>query len=70
MKFTPAQTARLEFLARVTSKECLYLLDTDDRLFGDLFSVESALKIQADPILAERLDALPPLARIRMLGTL
>ena len=57
MKFTPAQVARLEFLARVTSKECEHLLDTDARLFGDLFNAESALKIQADPILAERLDA-------------
>lgn len=57
MKITPSQTARLEFLARVTDKECQHLLDTDTRLFGNLFTVEDAQKIEADPILAERLDA-------------
>jgi hypothetical protein len=43
---------RLAFLARVTEKECVHLLQTDARLFGDLFTVEDAQKI-----LAERLDA-------------
>lgn len=57
MKVTPAQSARLEFLARVTDKECRHLLDTDGRLFGNLFTIEDAEKIEADPILAERLDA-------------
>jgi hypothetical protein len=57
MKITPAQAARLEFLARVTDKECQHLLDTDARLFGDLFTIEAARKIDIDPILAERLDA-------------
>lgn len=57
MKITPSQTARLEFLARVTDKACQHLLDTDTRLFGNLFTVEDAQKIEADPILAERLDA-------------
>lgn len=57
MKITPSQTARLEFLARVTDKECQYLLDTDGRLFGTLFTIEEAQKIELDPILAERLDA-------------
>lgn len=57
MKITPSQTARLEFLARVTDKECHHLLDTDVRLFGNLFTIEEAEKIEADPILAERLDA-------------
>ena len=57
MNITPSQTARLEFLTRVTGKECQHLLDTDGRLFGDLFTVEDAKKIEADPILAERLDA-------------
>ncbi len=57
MKFTTSQTTRLEFLARVTDKECQYLLDTDGRLFGNLFTIEDAQKIEADPILAERLDA-------------
>jgi hypothetical protein len=48
---------RLSFLARVTEKECVHLLQTDGRLFGDLFTVEDAQKIELDPILAERLDA-------------
>ena len=49
--------ARLTFLARVVLKECTHLLDTDQRLFGNLFTVEEARKIAVDPILAERLDA-------------
>lgn len=57
MKVTPAQTARLEFLARVTLKECRHLLDTDGRLFGNPFTSAVAQTIEADPILAERLDA-------------
>jgi hypothetical protein len=57
MKITPSQTARLEFLARVTLKECQHLLDTDGRLFGKPFTMELAQAIEADPILAERLDA-------------
>ena len=52
MKITPSQTARLEFLARVTPKECQHLLDTDGRLFGGLFTIEQAQKIEVDPILA------------------
>lgn len=57
MKITLAQAARLEFLARVTDKECRHLLYSDGRLFGDLFTVQTAEKIQSDPVLAERLDA-------------
>lgn len=57
MKLLPALTARLEFLSRVTQKECAYLLDTDRRLFGNLFTIEEVQKIETDPILAERLDA-------------
>ena len=57
MKIPAAQTARLEFLARVTRKECQHLLDTDGRLFGKPFTTEVAQTIEADPILAERLDA-------------
>ena len=49
--------ARLEFLTRVTGKECKYLLDTDSRLFGDLFTTDMVQKIDADPVLTERLDA-------------
>lgn len=57
MKLEPALAARLEFLARVTQKEAQYLLDTDKRLFGHVFTVADAQRINADPILAERLDA-------------
>jgi hypothetical protein len=57
LKLLPALTARLEFLSRVTQKECAHLLDTDRRLFSDLFTIEEARKVAADPILAERLDA-------------
>ena len=42
MKITASQTARLEFLARVTDKECQHLLDTDGRLFGKRFTIEEA----------------------------
>ena len=57
MKIPAAQTARLDFFARVTRKECQHLLDTDGRLFGKPFTTEVAQTIEADPILAERLDA-------------
>ena len=57
MKIAASLVARLEFLSRVTEKECKHLLDTDRRLFGNLFTLEDAQKIEADPILAERLDA-------------
>ena len=57
MKLAAPLAARLEFLTRVTGKECKYLLDTDSRLFGDLFTTDMVQKIDADPVLAERLDA-------------
>lgn len=57
MKIPHSQAARLEFLTRVTAKECKHLQGTDARLFGNLFTVEDAQKIEGDPILAERLDA-------------
>lgn len=57
MKIAESLSARLEFLSRVTEKECRHLLDTDSRLFGNLFTIEEAQKIEIDPILAERLDA-------------
>lgn len=57
MKITPSQSARLEFLVRVTDKQCLHLLDTATRLFGHQFTLEEAKKIEADPLLAERLEA-------------
>ncbi len=57
MTLTPSQVARLAFLARITGKECEHLLDTDSRLFSDVFTTEAALKIESDPIFAERIDA-------------
>ena len=57
MKIADSLAVRLDFLARVTEKECRHLLDTDGRLFGSLFTIEEAQKIETDPILAERLDA-------------
>ena len=49
--------ARLDFLVRVTQKECTYLLETDGRLFAGLFTIEDARRIAIDHVLAERLDA-------------
>ena len=57
MKMAPALAARLEFLSRVMSKECQYLLDTDGRLFASAFTLEQAQRIALDPMLAERIDA-------------
>jgi hypothetical protein len=52
-----SQWARLQFLARVTHKECQYLLETDQRLFTDPMTIDWVQKIEMDPLLAERLDA-------------
>ena len=52
-----AMNARLDFLVRVTQKECTYLLETDGRLFAGLFTIEDARRITIDHVLAERLDA-------------
>ena len=57
MNIPVSHQERLAFLARVTEKECVHLLQTDARLFGDFFTIEDAQKIELDPILAERLDA-------------
>jgi len=57
MKILASLAARLEFLSRVTLKECSHLLDTDGRLFSTAFTLEVAQKVAADPLLAERLDA-------------
>ena len=57
MKPDTTIVTRLQFLVRVTEKECRHLLDTDQRLFSAPFSVEVAQQIDANPILAERLDA-------------
>lgn len=57
MKVAEGQWERLQFLVRVTHKECLYLQDTDHRLFAAPMTLESLQQLHTDPILAERLDA-------------
>lgn len=57
MKVNESQWARLQFLARVTHKECQYLVETDQRLFVQPMTVGVIEQIKADPVLAERLDA-------------
>lgn len=48
---------RLQFLARVVRKECQHLTTTDQRLFGNLFTIEQAIQLEADHDLAERVEA-------------
>jgi hypothetical protein len=48
---------RLKFLARVVRKECLHLSTTDQRLFGNTFTLEQATRLEEDPDLAERVEA-------------
>jgi hypothetical protein len=57
MRVTEGQWERLQFLARVTHKECLYLQETDGRLFADSMTIDSLQKLEIDSVLAERLDA-------------
>ena len=57
MRVDESQWARLQFLARVTHKECQYLLETDQRLFTGPMTIDLVQKIEMDPLLAERLDA-------------
>ena len=48
---------RLLFLARVVEREATYLGDTDRRLFTLPMTTERAASLQADALLAERVDA-------------
>lgn len=48
---------RLQFLARVVQRECHHLQLTDERIFGTAFTVERARQLDADPELAERVEA-------------
>ncbi len=57
MRVDESQWVRLQFLARVTHKECQYLLETDQRLFTGPMTIDLVQKIEMDPLLAERLDA-------------
>jgi len=53
LKFVP----RLQFLARVVRKECQHLTTTDQRLFSNIFTIVQANQLEADPDLAERVEA-------------
>lgn len=53
----PKNLLRLKFLARVVRKECKHLATTDQRLFGGLFTLEQATRLEETPDLAERVEA-------------
>jgi hypothetical protein len=50
-------TLRLQFLVRVVRKECQHLAATDQRLFGERFALEQAIRLEDDDALAERVEA-------------
>lgn len=49
--------ARLQFLARVVTRECRHLAETDSRLFTTPFTRERAVRLDEDAQLAERVEA-------------
>lgn len=53
----PKIALRLQFLARVVRKECRHLATTDQRLFGSGFNLAHVNQLEADPDLAERVEA-------------
>jgi hypothetical protein len=57
MTVEPRVALRLQFLARVVRKECQHLITTDQRLFGELFTLEQAIKLEENNELAERVEA-------------
>ncbi len=57
MTLKPETALRLQFLTRVVRKECRHLTSTDGRLFGGSFTLEQATMLDADPDLAERVEA-------------
>lgn len=57
MTLEPKIAMRLQFLTRVVRKECRHLATTDSRLFKGLFTVEQVAQLEADPDLAERVEA-------------
>jgi len=48
---------RLQFLVRVTQKECRHLLVTDQSLFACAFTLEHAKRLETDQALSERVEA-------------
>lgn len=57
MTVEPKVALRLQFLARVVRKECKHLVATDQRLFGELFTLEKAITLEENIELAERVEA-------------
>lgn len=57
MIMEPKILLRLQFLVRVVRKECKHLVTTDQRLFGRLFTLEQATRLEEDPDLAEQVEA-------------
>lgn len=57
MTLDPKIAQRLNFLARVTRKECKHLSSTDQRLFERPFTLEQAMQLETDPDLSERVEA-------------
>ena len=57
MALEPKSALRLQFIARVVGKECRHLITTDQRLFGDLLTLEQVSRLEEDPDLAERVEA-------------
>lgn len=57
MTVEPKIALRLKFLARVIRKECRHLATTDQRLFGSGFNLAHVNQLEADPDLAERVEA-------------
>jgi len=57
MKLDTGKAERLRFLARVVGKECQHLMTTDQRLFGDVFTMDRVARLEDDPDLAEQVEA-------------
>jgi hypothetical protein len=57
MTLDASLAARLQFLARVVSKESRHLAATDQRLFASGFTLEHVTRFESDADLAERVDA-------------
>ena len=57
MTVEPGIILRLQFLIRVVHKECLHLAATDQRLFASAFTLAQAGQLEANPDLAERVEA-------------
>ncbi|MCX7183932.1 MAG: hypothetical protein NTW90_01610 [Nitrosospira sp.] len=57
MTVEPKIALRLQFLTRVVRKECQHLATTDQRLFAGMFTLKQAAQLEADPDLAERVEA-------------